>query len=188
MASPRRTDAPIFELNVSLRDVQPPIWRRLRVSADTPLTRLHRVLQLTMGWEELHDYCFEVGDARYGVPDPELPGDMLDARGVRLRQIVPDVGMSCVYEYDFGDWWLHDLRLEKILPADRVSELPLCIEGARACPPEGCGGTAGYEEFVAAIGDPQHPEHAAMFAWRGAPYNPDWFDVRAVNDRLAGMR
>ena len=34
----------------------------------------------------------------------------------------------------------------------------VCIEGARACPPEDCGGPFGYEELCAILGNPKHPD------------------------------
>jgi hypothetical protein len=44
-----------------------------------------------------------------------------------------------LYEYDFLDYWQHDLRLEQILPLNRP-RYPVCIRGRRAAPPENSGG------------------------------------------------
>ena len=41
-------------------------------------------------------------------------------------------------------------------------ETAMCITGANACPLEDIGGAPGYEEFLEAIRDPQHPEHHSM--------------------------
>ena len=48
------------------------------------------------------------------------------------------------YSYDFGDGWVHEIQLEKILPREKDTSYPLCIDGKRACPPEDCGGVWGY--------------------------------------------
>jgi Plasmid pRiA4b ORF-3-like protein len=40
----RKTKA-IFQLRVSLRDIEPAIWRSVQVPEDTKLPRLHRILQ-----------------------------------------------------------------------------------------------------------------------------------------------
>ena len=38
-----------------------------------------------------------------------------------------------MYEYDFGDGWLHELKIEKALPAEPGARYPTCLAGARAC-------------------------------------------------------
>lgn len=51
-----------------------------------------------------------------------------------------------MYEYDFTENWLHQLRLEQKLPCDPAQHYPVCIDGARLAPPERCGGVVGYLE------------------------------------------
>ncbi|MBI4248501.1 MAG: hypothetical protein HY611_03275 [Elusimicrobia bacterium] len=42
------------------------------------------------------------------------------------------------------------------------------LTGARACPPEDCGGIGGYEDLLAALRDPKHNHREfALFAGRG---------------------
>jgi hypothetical protein len=45
------------------------------------------------------------------------------------------------------------------------------------------GGPEGYAEFLAALADPVHPEHAAMREWIGRPFDPEAFDP----DRLGAL-
>jgi hypothetical protein len=76
-----------------------------------PLSRLHRVLQVVMGWEDYHLHQFVVGDTYYGPPDPEAAFAGLETRSerhARLAQVAPAVGSVVVYEYDFGDGWRVD--------------------------------------------------------------------------------
>ena len=61
-----------------------------------------------------------------------------------------------LYLYDFGDDWNHDVRLEKILPRKPDTNYPICLAGNRACPPEDCGGTWGYEDTLRILADPDH--------------------------------
>lgn len=89
-----------------------------------------------------------------------------------------------LYEYDFGDSWTHQIVLEKILPPSPELKAPQCIAGARACPPEDCGGVFGYAELLTALRDPSHPEHEDMLEWMGGEYDPAFFDLEAVNDQL----
>lgn len=52
-----------------------------------------------------------------------------------------------LYGYDFGDGWQHVVRVERILPGAPGRLLPARIGGARACPPEDCGGPWVYLEL-----------------------------------------
>jgi hypothetical protein len=54
------------------------------------------------------------------------------------------------YEYDFGDSWMHELRVERIVRANARMRYPRCVAGARLAPPEDCGGPRGYQEWLAA--------------------------------------
>ena len=44
----------IYEIKATLADSQPPIWRRVQVKSDITLAKLHRVLQMVMGWTDMH--------------------------------------------------------------------------------------------------------------------------------------
>jgi hypothetical protein len=54
------------------------------------------------------------------------------------------------------------------------------MDGKRACPPEDCGGPWGYEEFLAAIANPDHEEHEEWLEWAGGEFNPEYFDPKEV--------
>jgi hypothetical protein len=41
-----------------------------------------------------------------------------------------------LYEYDFGNDWRHDVRVEQRLPLDPKRIYPVCIAGKNAAPPE----------------------------------------------------
>lgn len=89
-------------------------------------------------------------------------------------------GVVAQYEYDFGDGWEHELTLEAILPRQRGKKYPLCLGGARACPPEDCGGVGGYEDLVTVIQTPTHEEHESTLRWLGGRFDPEKFDPRGV--------
>jgi hypothetical protein len=93
------------------------------------------------------------------------------------------------YVYDFGDDWVHRVVVEKVVRADPNVAYPCCIGGRRACPPEDCGGVWGYQEFLAAISDPHHPEHESMLEWAGGEFDPEAFDPAgdAVTERRARL-
>jgi hypothetical protein len=78
--------------------------------------------------------------------------------------------------------------LEKILQPDCGVRYPRCIDGARACPPEDCGGTGGYENFLQAIFDPDHEEHDEYIEWIGGEFNPEAFDLKEFDSALRRIR
>jgi hypothetical protein len=94
---------------------------------------------------------------------------------------------NMVYEYDFGDWWTHKIILEKIVdPADGLT-IPRCVAGARACPPEDCGGIWGYAELLKALRDPTDAGHERMIDWVGEDFDPEDFSMAEINERLEAL-
>ncbi len=87
------------------------------------------------------------------------------------------------------DRWEHLVVVEKILmPEESPADLPVCLAGARACPPEDCGGVPGYEGFLEAVRDPTHEEHQAMLAWVGGKFDPEAFDLGKVSRQLRRLK
>lgn len=188
MNKPLKKGSAVYQLKVTLKNSKPPIWRRIQVSADTLLSKLHWILQEAMGWTNSHLHQFKVGRTYYGEPMPEEDLEIEDERKLTLQQAVPGVKKKFVYEYDFGDNWEHELLVEKALEPEAGVRYPFCLDGRRACPPEDCGGVWGYEEFLEAIRDPKHPEHDSMLEWVGGEFDADGFDLDAVNQALKHVK
>jgi hypothetical protein len=177
----------IYQFKVTLKGSDPPIWRRIQV-LDCTLGELHEVLQVVMGWEDCHLHQFIVRGEYYGPLEPEdVLWDMEkhDEEETSIRQIVK-MGRKTrfTYEYDFGDLWQHEIVLEKTLEPEPKVRYPRCVEGAMACPPEDCGRVWGYAEFLEAIGDPKHESHEDMLEWIGGGFDPEKYDLDAVNREL----
>jgi hypothetical protein len=188
--APTRKSAPRgrYQIKVSLRGAKPPIWRRLVVPAAVMLPDLHEIIQTAMGWQNSHLHMFEVGEARYGVPDDDDLLDFRDERRVTLRDIAPAVGNRIRYMYDFGDGWEHDIIVEKVID-EPASSAAVCLGGRRACPPEDCGGIGGYERLLEVLADPTDEEYEHLLDWVGGePIDPADFDLADVNDALSGLR
>jgi len=183
----RPTTERVYELDIRLIGIEPPIWRRITVSDHITLAALHHVLQVVMGWEHTHLHQFIVGTAHYGEPDPEFDDDLevKDDRRFKLRDIAREKGASFVYEYDFGDSWRHRMTVEDSWPRTENSLAPRAQDGRRACPPEDCGGTGGYQNLLEALRDRRHPEHRELRMWAGPHYDPELFSVQAVNSAMA---
>ena len=180
--------ANICQIKVTLEDSKPPIWRRLLVRSDVTLADLHRIIQAAMGWSGYHLHQFIVGQTYYGEPHPDYGSEMRDERRIKLNQIVSREGAKFRYEYDFGDSWLHQVLVEKILPPEPGQHYPLCIKGSRACPPEDVGGIWGYSDFLEAIQDPDHPEHDEYLEWAGGEFDPAAFDLDEINQAVQALR
>jgi hypothetical protein len=187
---PRRPAAPnqIYQLKITLNHSKPPIWRRVEVPDTITLAQLHQIIQAAMGWYDSHLHQFAVGRVYYGVPDPEDFEEVRDERRVKLNQILTAPKQKLVYEYDFGDSWEHVVLLEKVVPPEPSIHYPRVTAGKRACPPEDVGGVWGYESFLEAIRDPKNPEHEEMLEWAGGEFDPELFDLAAVNAALPARR
>ena len=173
----------VCQLKVTLRGMRPPIWRRLLVPADTTLTRLHRVLQMAMGWQDGHMHEFRVDDRRAaGLGSAQL------GRSVRIGEVLTEIGSSLTYTYDLGDGWEHGIVLEKRLCGADDTEYPVCVDGQQACPPEDSGGVPGYYDLLEVLQNPADERYEEMREWIGEDFDPRAFSVEAVNRQLRSWR
>jgi hypothetical protein len=188
----------IYQIKVTLKGSRPPIWRRFQVPGHFTFYDLHRVLQVLMGWEDEHLHEFEIHNLRLSSPNPwsdESPEETEDDDRYKLNEIIVEEKTRFRYIYDFGDWWVHDLYVEKIIPAEHKMIHPICLSGKRACPPEDSGGVWRYEEYlqVPQMSPPENPEDedleiADMREWIGRDFNPEHFDLEAINSELAKIK
>ena len=188
MPSPK-APPPVYQLKLTLLDIQPPIWRRIQVPSSIKLCCLHSALQVVMGWTDSHLHQFEKDGKNWGVPewDEFNEFDLIDESKTLLAKVMKSEGDSMNYQYDFGDDWQHGIVLEKILPVESALKHPVCLAGERRCPPEDVGGVHGYEAFLEVIFDPKHEEYEQMVRWAGGHF-VDEFDLKALNRKLSRMR
>lgn len=171
----------LYQFKITLIDSEPKIWRRIQVKNGT-LDKLHEHIQTAMGWTNSHLHQFEIEGERYGDPDLLHDGfedfHCVDSTVTKINEIVPKDGkrFRCLYEYDFGDGWEHEVIFEGCLRAEQGRRYPVCVEGERSCPPEDVGGVWGYAEFLEAIADPKHDQHDDFVEWAG-PFDPEDFDA-----------
>jgi len=173
-----------FQIRVELVEIEPVVWRQLRVPVALSLATLHEVLQITFGWQNSHLHDFEVGEVRFGMADVEDEMFAVDERSAPLGAVTR-VGSTFLYRYDYGDDWEHAVTVERLIQGGaRAIE---CTDGARACPPEDSSGRAGYAALLEALADPDHEEHADVRRWVGRRFDPEKFDSVAVNRKLATL-
>jgi hypothetical protein len=183
MRSPRRHPLripPVFELKITLRNINPPIWRQLLIYGSTTLHGLHGAIQESFGWQNYHLYEFQLGSRRFETPEQEeATGE--DATEILLMDLELKAGTTLTYLYDFGDDWHHDIEVIAVRQHEEGMEYPFCIDGARAGPPEDCGGPYAYQEFLDILADPKHSEYRERREWAGPHFQPEIFDIRATN-------
>lgn len=189
MTDLQSTEPTIYQLKITLNGSKPPIWRRVQVPKSITLAKLHRVMQIVMGWQDYHLHQFIIDGVYYGIPDPDFDEPPIRSeKSVKLERVVPGAKTRFVYEYDFGDSWLHDIVIEQVLSPEEGKRYPCCVTGKRAAPPEDCGGIYGFYEFLAAIQDPEHPEHEELLEWTGGSFDPETFDIESINRQLKRLR
>lgn len=180
----------IYQLKIVLDDIKPPIWRRVQTK-DCSLAKVHDLIQRSLGWFDAHLHAFEIGSAEYGDPEQWPDDGMFDdkkqnERNTKLSALVGKGIKKIRYEYDMGDSWHHTITIEKLVPAEAGVKYPRCIAGARACPPEDCGGVWGYYNLVDALQNPKHQDRAELLEWLGGTFDPEAFDPAATTKILQG--
>ena len=206
-----RPIARIARLTVTLEGIRPLIWRQVEVPLGFSFADLSDVILAAFGWSNSHLHEFEVGERRIGMPDPDgsampvvptprpdplfdqldpelraafapLPA-LQDEATVSLAQALTDGPQGFAYRYDFGDDWTHTVEVSEITDSDPALVYPRCSAGARACPPEDCGGLPGYKHLLAVLADPSHEEHGKVRAWYPL-LAPEKFELVAADEAV----
>lgn len=192
-ASTKQSSGVVYQLHVLLLYCEPLIWRRIQVPASMKLSGLHTVLQACMGWSDSHLHQFRVGNAFYepaDLNDDWDPVKSLDENSFALANLEDDMRYRFFYDYDFGDGWRHEIRLEKVvLPSEKPLTYPVLLAGERACPPEDVGGPPGYDNFLAAMRDTKSEDYEDMRKWYGSDsFDPDTFELAEINKILKKIK
>ena len=189
--APRPAVAPpaLYQFNITLADITPPIWRRLLLPNTLTLSRLHLAIQIAGGWCNYHLHLFEIAGTRYGAAGPDAELNVRSDTHVRLNALSFSPGSRFRYLYDFGDDWRHRVEIEAVQEIE-VGALPALLGGARSAPPEDCGGLPGYEQIQRAYAGTSVDEWGQELAqWTrmrmGPLWTPETFDAELIRDRLS---
>jgi Plasmid pRiA4b ORF-3-like protein len=169
----------IYQFKITVRDIQPTIWRELLIEPEMKMDELHYIIQTTMLWTAQQTYEFQVGDKTYGEPEDE-GSTVLDAMETAIEDVFNKAGDSALYLYDDGAWQM-DLELVKKAEKDPKAEYPQCVGGKRNGPPEEAGGPEGYATLLLAIADTENPDRAELLEIIGEDFDPEHFDVAEIN-------
>jgi len=142
-------------------------------------------------WDD--DFDARIRGRKFFVPKRAPDGtpiniDGTDEDAVLLAEVCPDASARLTYEYDFGDSWKHEIKVKRAGGPEPGAEYPICLGGQRACPPDDCGGIWDYYSILQAVSDPDHEQHEDMVDWLGEDFDPDAFDLKKVNSKLARWR
>ena len=78
----------VYQLKVTLKGIRPPIWRRIQVTDEIRLDRLHEILQIVMGWTDIHVHDFVVNGISYGDTSMDTGRDMKNEKRVNLSSLI----------------------------------------------------------------------------------------------------
>lgn len=182
----------VMRFRITLSDIEPPIWRMIDVPESYSFWDLHVAIQDAMGWLDYHLHSFmsqessNTLEGSIGIPDEEFNNRTLPGWEIPISRYFVQAGDRLGYEYDFGDGWYHRIELVDIRPREPGRKYPHCVDGARACPPEDCGGIPGYYRLLEVLADSSHEDHDSMVRWLKGhaknyyPYEPDAFDPTSV--------
>lgn len=173
----------IYRFKITLREVQPTIWRELLVEPEMSLDELHYIIQTTMLWTAQHTFLFKANGTSYGEPEEDST-DIEEAAVVAIEDVFTKKGDKAEYIYDFNnddDNWVMDIELMGTEDEDAKLTYPHCTNGARNAPPEDAGGATGYETLLTALADPQNPDRADLLEWLGEDFDPEFFDKEEIN-------
>jgi hypothetical protein len=171
-----------MQVKITLKDIKPPIWRRVLIKDSIILDDLHDIIQFSMGWENCHMYDFEFNGTRF------MPAEYVDhgarSSNLKLSSLKLREKDKINYTYDFGDSWEHQIVIEKVSPIDKTQLYPFCIKAMRACPPEDSGGIPGYEYKIEAITNKSHPDRDDIIDWMGEDFDPEDVSLAEINRDL----
>jgi hypothetical protein len=118
---------------------------------------------------------FHIGLIDEGLDD--MP--FLFSRSTKIKNYFSQTSNVGYYNYPLGHEWTIEIRFEKCLPCEPGVFYPMCLDGARAAPPEDCQTADAYEHLLKVMRDPKHREYQQMVKKFGT-YDPNVFDKAAV--------
>jgi hypothetical protein len=186
-----------FDFRVSLIDIEPKVWRRFLLPQTASFEALHEAIQDGFGWEYEHLFEFRDKDGEQTIARADFAAHDVDEEEVpavgkkKLSSFFTRHGQKCMYVYDFGDNWEHEVEFlgVKELP-DRFKRR--LMDGARACPMEDCGGVWGYQECARLAGMSEEEiekkgdsDLAERKEWLG-DWKPEAFALKAAKKEFDG--
>ena len=173
-----------MQLSLFVSGCEPQVWRRLLVRESMWLQQLHDAIQVLFEWYDYQVHEFAAAGTRYGNPFNRGYVVVEDDPDVTLADIDLAGAGRMLYHYHFGEGWTVEIGVEKILPLEKKQFYPVCVAGARAGPPEDCGGAEAYNDMLECVKTPHTDIGQEWLAWLGPEYDPEKCDLEAINEQL----
>ena len=174
----------VFSLRLTVVGCQPRIWRRLLVRESMWLSRLHDSIQILFDWFDYQTHAFNLDDLHFGNPLKHEALSIEDDRDVPLADLDLEHRARFTYDYNFGEGWQVELKVEKAGVIEKGATYPLCLAGERAGPPEDCGGLEAFHDMLACIKEPDTDLGREWLEWLGPDYHPETCELEKVNKAL----
>lgn len=178
-----------YQIKITIKDSHPPIWRRFIVPAGLSFSQLSVVMNEIMGWSGYHLFSFEFPGSHVCVEEimdefDDFGFDSFDRIEASETMIEPylDREKKFRYTYDFGDDWIHECVVEKVME-DYENAYPVVLKFKGDTPYEDCGGIYGYYELLEILDNPDDPQYEEMKEWTEESSDIA-YDLQGVNEKL----
>jgi hypothetical protein len=134
-----------YKIEITIAESKPEIIREVLVDKNITLHKLHQIIQSIFNWENYHLYRFDINNEYYEQKLPDLPNDSRDTKKYKLGNIAK-VNDVFEYVYDFGDDWLHKIKITE--ETNDEVKTPVCLQAEGIAPREDCGGIYGFMDLL----------------------------------------
>lgn len=191
-----------YILYASIEQCPVKVFRRIKVPSNLWLGNLGKIFITAFGWAGYHLSQFTKGDVYYTSRDNIDERDSfnfgcrnrhIDEMTVTVADVLPKKGSTISFEYDFGDGWIHNVRVSSVSDEPLWGEDICVTSGKGACPPEDVGGVWGYAQMLDILsGKVDDPEEKASYEeWlglqEGETYDPEEFDLEIANEDVEDL-
>lgn len=134
-----------YYLKLHILNTSQMIYRCFIIDGNTQIVELHHLIQMLMDWENHHLHVFHIWGVDYGIA---YEGGIYygnDPSEIYIVDLGLRAGHKFSYVYDFGVYWKHEIRVEKVENTRSGYHHPICTAGRRASPPEDVAGPYAYQ-------------------------------------------
>ena len=169
----------MYRLKITLDFTDDEISREILVPEFYTFQDLHLIIQDCFNWENYHMYEFAIfkGEIVQMLIQPTMEDKFFE--DFSFHEIPSLKDQECtvddifskeetvIYTYDMGDNWQHEIKRMEVIP-EYNSVIPTCLKVTGKAPPEDCGGTYGYIDFLKQIqqGDEEMLAWAKSVKWK----------------------
>lgn len=134
-----------YQLKITIKDSHPPIWRRVIVPEHITFYDLDDIIEELFGWTHSHLFAFDFYNGEVEFSGNPMDSEDMENNAEECIDEWMEEGCSFRYTYDFGDDWIHTIKVEKFVEYSERYPKVLKFKGPNMI--EDCGGIWGFEEY-----------------------------------------